>query len=495
MSVPFYTKVMRIRSKFSHQLALLLSVSLLLSTLPDLVVPVMPNNSGKALAQKFSNNREIGIFYATTRQNDSPSGRPLYGSTRHLDIGLGQGSTEYGVATFLKPDGNIPTIANSPNWSQLRTEMAKRDTYWTGAKVGQLNRLSDNDFFSRVKNFHGLICIYIHGYDMTFEESARELAELADEYERRAPGQEILPILFSWPSTGNKADYTGDEASLEWSEAPFRDLINRLAREKSYDTSIDLIAHSMGSRLAFWYATAMSQLAPGSYGSTPFRNVILSCADIDYHTAEQRKGDLQKCAERNVFVLTNDNDGPLLTSQALHAQTRLGRPADGGIAIRSIATAGNLTTSKSADLLSTVNSLFTANPNNANDNNETKSSLAKFALNTFLQKKNSGSSPSNGQGQLTESGDIAAWLARNPALSREYGPKAQLIDDTGLVTVNMGHRIAWPLLAGLMLSQPTLSPFATSVIHKRPDALLLKQMGTPTYLYRYNKINLDRLNR
>lgn len=487
---------MRLQSKFAPRLALLLSISLWLGLIAPVlqVEQIAQNSSGAACAQKFSNNREIGVFYATTRQNDSPSGRPLYGAARHLDIGLGQGSTEYGVATFLKPDGRIPTIANSPTWQQLRDEMAKRDSYWTAAKVGQLNRLSDSDFFNRIKNFHGLICIYIHGYDMTFEESAREMAELADEYERRAPGQEILPILFSWPSTGNKADYTGDEASLEWSEAPFRDFINRLAREKSYDTSIDLVAHSMGSRLAFWYAMAQSQ-APSSFGSAPFRNVILSCADIDYHTAEQRKGDLQKCTEKYVFVLTNDNDGPLLTSQALHAQTRLGRPADGGIAIRQIATTGNLSASKSADLLNTVNSLFSATSNSSSDNNS-KGSLAKFALNTFLQKKNAGNSSSAAGGQTTESADISAWLARNPALSRDYGPKAQLIDDTGLVTVNMGHRIAWPLLTGLMLSQPTLAPFATSIVHKRPDALLLRQMGdSPTYLYRYNKIDLDRLSR
>lgn len=482
---------MRLQSKFTPQLVLLLSASLLLG----LIAPIAGSNSNSAAyAQKFSNSREIGVFYATTRQNDSPSGRPLYGAARHIDIGLGQGSTEYGVATFLKPDSNIPTIANSPSWNQLRSEMAKRDTYWVGAKVGQINRLSDTDFFNRLKNFHGLICIYIHGYDMTFEESARELAELADEYERRAPGQDILPVLFAWPSTGNKADYTGDEASLEWSEAPFREFVNRLAREKSYDTSIDLVAHSMGSRLAFWYGTAQSQLPPGSSGATPFRNVFLSCADIDYHTAEQRKGDLQKCTEKSVFVLTNDNDGPLLTSQALHAQTRLGRPADGGIAIRQIATTGNLSASKSADLLSTVNSLFTANPN-GNDK-DSKSGLAKFALDTFLQKKNAQNNAANGLSQPAEAADIATWLAKNPYLSREYGPKAQLIDDTGLVTVNMGHRIAWPLLVGLMLSQPNLSPFATSVVHKRPDALLLRQMGnTPTYLYRYNKINLDRLSR
>jgi hypothetical protein len=80
---------------------------LIASLLLGLIAPVLqilPISSGAAWAQKFSNNREIGVFYATTRQNDSPSGRPLYGASRHLDIGLGQGSTEYGVATFLKPD-------------------------------------------------------------------------------------------------------------------------------------------------------------------------------------------------------------------------------------------------------------------------------------------------------------------------------------------------------------------------------------------------------
>ncbi len=463
------------------------------------------------LAQAFSNGSELGIFYATTRDNEGTASAPAYGGGRHLD--LGQGSLDYGVAPFNR--GNFHSIIESKSWPQLRSEMARRDTFWTSAKLGQPSKLSDSDFYNRVKNFHGLICIYVHGYDISFAESARELAELADEYEKRA-GQPILPILFSWPSTGSKVDYSGDEASLEWSAVPFRDFVNRLNNEKSEGSSIDLVAHSMGSRLAFWYAMAAAPTL-ASTGKPPFRNIFLSCADIDYYTAEQRKEELQKCAYKNIFILTNDNDGPLLTSQALHAQTRLGRPADGGIAIRQIASPASgarlprnvsdlrnmATSAKSGELLNQVGNLLASSQpavNSGNNNN----SLAQFALTTFLNKPASGGAsggllagPNSGNLSGTaESPDVQAWLSANPQLSRDWSSRAKLIDDTGLVTINMGHRIAWPLLAGLMLSEPTLPPFSATVVHKRPSAMLLREMGgTPSYLYRYYKIGLERLTR
>lgn len=481
-----YNEPMRKQSINLKKVSTLLSAFLLAtaSLLPVMLLPLL--SAVPACAQSPNSSNEQTVFYVTTRDNANPRGsRPTYTGGRHLDIGLGEGSTEYGQAVLARP--GYGTLLGSPDWTQLRAEMAKRDLYWSTARLKQLDRFSDKDFFNRVKNFRGLICVYIHGYDMTFEQSAREIAELADEFQCRAPGQPILPVLFSWPSTANKADYTGDEASLEWSEAPFRQFINRLALEKNPDSSIDLVAHSMGARLAFWYGTAQS----GLIGKAPFRNIFLSCADVDYHTAEQRKGDLQKCAERTVFVLTNDNDGPLLSSQALHAQTRLGRPADGGVAIRQIVTPP-APGSKQQDLLSTVTSLF---PDKLQTNQNSTDGLAKFALNTFLNAKNPQIGSAAPQA-VSEGADVQTWLAKNPYLSREWGPKAQLVDDTGLVTTNMGHRIAWPLVAGLMMADPTYAPFVTGLVHKRPDVSLLNEMGgTPTYLYRYNKIDLGRLTR
>ncbi|MBK9206492.1 MAG: hypothetical protein IPL73_29585 [Candidatus Obscuribacter sp.] len=53
-----------------------------------------------------NNSRDLTVFYATSRYNESPSGRPLYGGARHLDIGAG--SLDYGAINLLRPDQGWP---------------------------------------------------------------------------------------------------------------------------------------------------------------------------------------------------------------------------------------------------------------------------------------------------------------------------------------------------------------------------------------------------
>lgn len=446
----------------------ILAVMLVLLTVKAAMaqIPDRENNSS----------RDLTVLFATTRLNESPSGRPLYGGSRHLNVGAG--SVDYGYASFLRPDDKASTF-QSASWAELRKVMDSRDTYWKIANPGNLVKVQENDFFNRVRNFHGLICLYVHGYDITFDEAMRELAELVDEYRRRNPAQEILPVCFTWPSPGNTADYTGDEANLEWSEQPFREFVDRLSIEKSADSSIDFLAHSMGSRYAFAYGTAKAL-----YPKPVFRNVILSCSDMDYHTAEQKKDDLQKVVQRNLYVLTNDNDKPLLTSQALHSQPRLGRPIDSGEQVRQ--SAAGLISGGTSGLLN-GRTLSTSGLLSKAGKNKLLGQLAGVAGDYLFKDK---------EPATRDSSEISGWLAANPYLSKEWGTRARLIDTTGLVTLNMGHRLAWPLISGLILPEPSYNPFVVTSIHKRPDALLLKQMGgTPRYLYRYDKIDLTRLNR
>lgn len=442
--------------------------------LASLVINFAAGLTSAVFAQS-NNSRDLLVYYATTRLNESPSGRPLYNGVRHLNIG--QGSTDYGVVSYLRPDDGAST-SQATSWDQLRQIMNSRDTYWKQASLGQQTQMTEMEMLSRIRDFHGLICIYVHGYDETFQEATGELAELVDEYKRRNAQANIMPILFTWPSPGNTADYTGDEANLEWSEQPFREFIDKVAAVKSMDSYIDFVAHSMGSRYAFAYGSAKS-MAPRPV----FRNVILSCSDMDYHTAEQKKEDLQRVVERNVYVLTNDSDKPLLTSQVLHGQPRLGRPVDSGTQIRQSASgiigsgaSGLLSGKSKTELLSQVTK-----------NSKFLSQISSLAGN-YLAKDNT-LAP-------RENDEVTSWLIARPFLSREWGAKARLVDTTGLVTINMGHRLAWPLVSGLILPEATYSPFTVTSVHKKPDALLMKQMGgTPLYLYRYDKIDLSRLSR
>lgn len=459
----------------------------------SLAVSIALIDASAAIAQS------VGLYYATTRLNEATTSNPAYGGKRHLDIGGNSAfaSIDYGQIAFSRPDMGpaLSTPANSANWSVLRQVMSKRDQDWKTNTFRRLEPLSEAAFFDRVRNFRGKILIYVHGYDITFQQAASEFGELIDECRRRgADDNTLLPLLFSWPSPGVTADYTGDEANLEWSEKPFRLLINRLALEKNAGAQMDLIAHSMGSRLAFWYA--MVQANAGM--RAPFQNIFLSCADMDMHTAEQKKDDLQNMVDQRVYIFTNDQDQPLLTSQILHKEPRLGRPTDTGTAVRqgaasmvsNLAGPGFASGARSAasDMLTNlITNQASQNPNSA------FAQFAKDASDTLINRaRNREKQTLSPQGETQE---ISAWLNANNALSKDFGPKASLVDTTGLVTVNMGHRLPWPLVAGLVMQPPTIKPFITYPIHKRPDATTLLQMGgKPQYLYKYEKVDMDRLS-
>jgi hypothetical protein len=225
---------------------------------------------------------------------------------------------------------------------------------------------------------------------------------------------------------------------------------------------------------------------------TIFRNIFLSCSDVDYHTAEARKEGLQNCVTKLVYVMVNDNDGALFTSQMLHRAPRLGRPIDPG----DDATSGSVANAGATPMQLRGSGLLAQAENMLGDK-----AVALFGqkARTFVDELTSGAEtvftrPS--QVSPAQSADVTAWLARDPYLSRDWGAKARLIDSTGFITLNMGHRLAWPLMAGLMLDPPQDSPFVFATINKRPDAAMLKVMGgTPTYLYRYDRIDLSRLGR
>jgi len=446
-----------------------------------------------------ASNDNFQVCYATTRLFENSGGQSTYGGQRNLDYG--QGSIEYGTATFERPAG-YQTISGVPDWGVLRDQMTAADNYFAAAPIKRLNKDSQATFLNRLRNAHGLILIYVHGYDEPFDSAVRELAELVNEYQARSPGTQVLPIAFSWPSLDSTAAYSTDEASLEWSEKPFREMLNQIVQNKPSDCAIDFVAHSMGSRYAFSYAESQ-ELSGNSKGPT-FRNIFLSCSDVDFHTAENRRDSMQNCVSKMLYIFVNDNDGALLTSQLLHKAPRLGRPVDPG-------NSSGISTGISPSLASQgqpqpggLAGLLGASPSNLL--NQAENMLSDKAVSMFGQKARNlvdqfapGGRPTftkSGQISAEQSPEVTKWLNRDPNLSREWGGKSRLIDDTGFVTLNMGHSLAWPLMAGLMLDPPQDAPFTFATMHKGPDQAMLKVMGgTPTYLYRFDRLDLSRLSR
>ncbi len=107
--------------------------------------------------------------------------------------------------------------------------------------------------------------IFVHGYNTTFAFGAKRMAQLqADlKYEGR-------PILFSFGAAGRLDDYINDTEAAELASPALHELIAALA---SAGVTIDLIAHSMGARIAL--------RAMYDSNAPKLRYVILAAPDID----------------------------------------------------------------------------------------------------------------------------------------------------------------------------------------------------------------------
>lgn len=404
--------------------------------------PARKTSASSPAIENIRRARNFEVLYATTRANEGSSFKPVYAARRNLD--LGGGSIDYGSCQIERP-GSAPALGTAGDFRQFKAGMEAADRDWQAAPVHRFDRLSMPDFLLKVKNWRGPIMVFTHGYDESFDKSLKDAAMIAYQYDLKNEVP-VLPIAFSWPSLNSKAEYAADEANLEWSTAPFFELIDMLKRAKDPASPLDIVAHSMGNRPLIQYCFQHRADAPS------FRNIILSSADVDYHSAEARKGDIEAAADRSVTVLVSDRDAPLITSQLLHGQPRLGRPID----------PPNVRADKSEFLSSSFWSRLTLD-------------ASALILPNAMNLDN----------------DVVRWINQNPNLGREYGEKTIFIDVTDLVSAEMGHRLAYPVIAGIL--RETLAPLSSTVVYKRPDKLTLEAMGgSPRWLYRFHKIDSNK---
>lgn len=122
----------------------------------------------------------------------------------------------------------------------------------------------------------GEVFVFVHGYNNTFEDSARRTAQIA--YDLRFAG---APVMYSWPSqAGSSLDaYRHDGQMAGWSEEHLIDFVTTVARD-SGARRVHLIAHSMGNRIV---SGALRRLVDQCVaGRIPkFNEVILSAPDVD----------------------------------------------------------------------------------------------------------------------------------------------------------------------------------------------------------------------
>jgi esterase/lipase superfamily enzyme len=154
------------------------------------------------------------------------------------------------------------------------------------------------------------ILLFIHGYNTSFADAACRVGQLA--YDLNFAG---APVVFSWPSRGELAEYTFDEQSAEWAIPDMKAVLASLATVAP-GTPIYVIAHSMGNRvLTRGYKSLLDE---DRSKRRAFKQLVLAAPDLDADVFRREIAPAMLGLGPRVTLYASSNDKALIASRKVH---------------------------------------------------------------------------------------------------------------------------------------------------------------------------------
>lgn len=250
--------------------------------------------------------KQVNVFYGTDRKiKDTTNLKQYFSADR--------GNVSYGTVQVSIPSNHDTGKLESPNLLKLEfkedpqkhivlldIKKIKKDQYF--------KELSEN-----IKTFNSKSAlIFIHGYNVTFEDAARRTAQMAHDLDFNG-----APIFYSWPSQGSLPKYTYDETNIKWTESNIKDFLYDVIT-KTDTENIYLIAHSMGNRGLTRAYTRLLQESPNI--ASYIKEIILAAPDIDADIFKRDIAPEMLKFSAPITLYASSNDKPLKASKAIHAK-------------------------------------------------------------------------------------------------------------------------------------------------------------------------------
>ncbi|WP_158261245.1 MULTISPECIES: alpha/beta hydrolase [Pirellulaceae] len=160
------------------------------------------------------------------------------------------------------------------------------------------------------------LLIFIHGYNVTFEDAARRTAQITHDLDFKG-----APVFFSWPSQGELLGYVTDRGNSFWTASHLKEFLLKV-HQHSGAQSVHLIAHSMGNRA---FGAAVESLAQDlEQNQKIFNEVILAAPDVDARVFQEKIAPSLTGLAQHVTLYASQNDVALMASRAVNGYPRAG---------------------------------------------------------------------------------------------------------------------------------------------------------------------------
>jgi esterase/lipase superfamily enzyme len=153
--------------------------------------------------------------------------------------------------------------------------------------------------------------VFIHGYNVSFEDAARRTAQMAHDLE--FPG---VPLMYSWPSDGKKIAYSSDLQDAEWTVPRLKKFLLSIAKDTGAE-DIHIIAHSMGNQAltrAFHSIFQEVRDTVAADGRKLFTQIFLAAPDIDADVFRDLSAAFTSLAEHTTLYCS-EKDKALLAAR------------------------------------------------------------------------------------------------------------------------------------------------------------------------------------
>lgn len=267
--------------------------------------------NGCAASVEALQERPLRIFYATDRaRTGKPEPSAFFGA--EMD------TLSYGTCDVHVPPGHVIGSLEAP----FLTDNVRRHFILSG-----ISPAVEREFYDTLRRFFRdsrkkEAVIYIHGFNMKFDEAARRMAQISTDLDLG-----YAPVFFSWPSRGKLSAYSRDEEKIETAQKKLEAFLESFARSSGAEKII-LVAHSMGNRAMCNAFASLAAKHPELGGL--FSELILAAPDIDASEFTGRLGPAISGRGPAVTLYASSRDMALHASKEIHRDKPRAGDIEGG---------------------------------------------------------------------------------------------------------------------------------------------------------------------